>query len=328
MVDTATGTPTATPTPTATRTPIPKSNPHPSASATPYPTPVFSSSLGTNPVHSNFFLTSDHVRLHYLEAGKGLTLVFIPGWLLPAEIWKAQLEELSQDYHVVALDPRSQGQSDIVPRGNEPTRQARDIQELLDHLQLDSIVLAGWSHGAFSVLAYLNQFGTDRLYAAILVDSPLAAASNTQSTTSRERFLKQFKVDRPLATRNFVWGLFKKPPPGDFFHQIVAASSRTPTYIALALMNNAFPGDNWQPSLQTLCQIPLLYAVTPKYKSQSTYLNQVDPQARVEIFEHSGHALFFDEAERFNALVRNFLRHASLYPARLLEFPRAREKKD
>jgi microsomal epoxide hydrolase len=254
-----------------------------------------------------------------LEAGQGQAIVFIPGWLLPAQIWKAQLDDLSQDFHVIALDPRSQGESDITPQGDEPLRQAQDIQELLDYLQLTSVVLVGWSHGGFQVLAYMGEFGTDRLYAAVLVDSALGAASSNSSTASQSRFLDQFKTDRPKAVRSFVWGLFKNPPPGDFLKELDNEAVKPPTDIALALMNNAFPGDRWQPSLKIMNQVPLLYAVTPKYTFQANYLTQVDPLARVEIFQNSGHALFFDESDHFNALMRDFIRQASLYPAGLPE---------
>src|SRR5580658_5230968 len=85
-----------------------------------------------------FFTTSDHVKLHYLEAGQGEAILFIPGWLMPADIWEPQFQELSKDYHVVVLDPRSQGQSDMTPLGNDPLRRSTDIRELLDHLHLDS----------------------------------------------------------------------------------------------------------------------------------------------------------------------------------------------
>ncbi len=265
-------------------------------------------------IQDQYFYTSDHVKLHYLESGEGLALVLIPGWLLPADIWMPQLEGLSSDYHVIALDPRSQGGSDMTTQGDEPLRQARDIQELLDHLHLTSVVLVGWSHGGFQVLAYMKQYGTDRLYAAALVDSALGASASPASNAAQTRFLEEFKKDRPHATRSFVWGLFKTPPPTDFFRKLADSATRTPTDIALALMNNVFPGDNWQPSLKTICQVPLLYAVTPKYLNQSNYLRQVDPLARVEIFQNSGHALFFDEAQRFNDLMRDFISHASTFP--------------
>src|ERR1051325_4215642 len=33
---------------------------------------------------SAFFTTSDGIRIHYLEAGKGPAIFFIPGWTMPA----------------------------------------------------------------------------------------------------------------------------------------------------------------------------------------------------------------------------------------------------
>ena len=274
------------------------------------------------PIQDGFFTTSGHIKLHYLEAGEGLPVVLIPGWLLPAEIFKPQLEGLSPYYHVIALDPRSQGESDITPHGDEPVQQAKDIQELLDHLHLNSVVLAGWSHGGFQVLAYMNEFGTDRLYAAVLVDSVLAASSSPATLGPQARFLTQLQNDRSRAIRGFVWSLFKNPPSADFMHDLVAAAIRTPADIALTLLNSPFPGGRWQPSQKVMFQVPLLYAVTPKYAYQANYLMQVDPLARVEFFNNSGHALFVDEADHFNEVMRDFLRKAALYPPGLPEPPR------
>lgn len=42
-------------------------------------------------LESNYFTTSDGVQLHYLEAGSGPPLVFVPGWTMPAWIWEPQL---------------------------------------------------------------------------------------------------------------------------------------------------------------------------------------------------------------------------------------------
>jgi hypothetical protein len=56
-----------------------------------------------------FFTTTDGVKLHYLEAGSGSTLLFIPGWIRPAWLFERQIESFSQKHRVIALDPRSQG---------------------------------------------------------------------------------------------------------------------------------------------------------------------------------------------------------------------------
>ena len=96
-------------------------------------------------VKSEFFTTSDGVKLHYLESGAGPTILFVPGWTMPANIWQPQIEYFSRNYHVVAIDPRSQGDSDKTPDGNYPGRRAQDYKELIDHLGGSPVVMVGWS---------------------------------------------------------------------------------------------------------------------------------------------------------------------------------------
>ena len=56
----------------------------------------------------NWFVTSDSVRLHYLSAGSGPTIVFVPGWTMPADIWELQLRYDATGHVAVQFmrDPR------------------------------------------------------------------------------------------------------------------------------------------------------------------------------------------------------------------------------
>ena len=49
-------------------------------------------------VRDGFFVTSDGVRLHYLETGPpaGRTIVLVPGWTMPAWIWAPQIAAFSR----------------------------------------------------------------------------------------------------------------------------------------------------------------------------------------------------------------------------------------
>jgi non-heme chloroperoxidase len=67
--------------------------------------------LAQGETRSAHFATSDGVRLHYLDAGKGPAIVFVPGWMVPGWMWQPQIEHFSKKYRVIALDPRSQGES-------------------------------------------------------------------------------------------------------------------------------------------------------------------------------------------------------------------------
>src|SRR3954465_6988429 len=105
---------------------------------------------------NRYFISSDGVRLHYLEAGPptGHTIVFVPGWTMPAWIWGPQLQAFARRYHVVAFDPRGQGESDVPVTGYEPRRRGQDIAELIANLEPVPVVLVGWSLGVLDTLAY------------------------------------------------------------------------------------------------------------------------------------------------------------------------------
>src|SRR6185436_7541562 len=81
---------------------------------------------------SRYFRSSDGVRLHYLEAGRGPTLLFVPGWTMPADIFEAQIDYFSKSYRVIAFDPRGQGKSTVARYGYTAQRRARDIGEMIE----------------------------------------------------------------------------------------------------------------------------------------------------------------------------------------------------
>src|SRR5579864_1102413 len=129
---------------------------------------------------SEFFKTSDGIRIHYLEVGSGRPIVFIPGWTMPGWIWQKQIDEFSKKYHVIAVDPRSQGESDKPNYGHLPETRARDYKELVDQLGLKQPVLIGWSMGCGELLSYVEQFGDDRISALVLVDGLIPAKQNPE----------------------------------------------------------------------------------------------------------------------------------------------------
>ena len=100
--------------------------------------------------------------------------------------------------------------------------------------------------------------------------------------------------------------MYKKPQPEAYLDKITAASMSVPTNTAVVLIAN--PAMNGWDMREVLGKIdkPVLYAVTPGLKSQGEMLKQKLPSARVEVFEDAGHALFVDDAARFNALIAEF----------------------
>src|SRR5262249_16120514 len=128
-------------------------------------------------VSEGFATTASGVRIHYLQSGPTASqtaLVLIPGWRLPAYLWDEQLKKFSQSHRVIAIDPRSQGDSPKTTDGNTPEVRAKDLRDVLQNLKITEAVLVGWSQGAQDVAAYVQQFGTDSLAGVVFVDSPVS----------------------------------------------------------------------------------------------------------------------------------------------------------
>ena len=135
--------------------------------------------IGANPGKSHFFKSSDGVAIHYIEAGSGeMTLVFIPGWLMPARIFDKQLADLSRDYRVIMLAPRGQVFSKTSPQKLDAIARARDIDELLRHARVRDHVLVGWSLGVMEVLDYSTRYVHQDLRGLVLIPALVINGAN------------------------------------------------------------------------------------------------------------------------------------------------------
>jgi non-heme chloroperoxidase len=254
-------------------------------------------------IDSGFFTSSDNVRLHYLEAGRGATLVFVPGWTMPAEIWMPQIRYFADRFHVVVLDPRAQGESQVAASGYDSERRARDIKELLDALHLDTVVLVGWSLGVLESLTFVRLFGSDHLNALVLVDN---SVGEEPPPAFDPTFLERLQRDRHATTEQFVRGMYHRAQSEDYYQRIIDQALRTPTDAAVKLLHSPYPRQMWREILYGVDK-PALYVVTARLKEQALNLKRNRPQVRVAVFEDAGHALFVDEPERFNTLLEAFI---------------------
>lgn len=262
-------------------------------------------------VKDGFFTTSDGVKLHYLEAGSGPAILFEPGWTMPAWIWDPQIRHFAEHYHVVALDPRSQGDSDKPSEGNSCERRAQDIQELLEQLKLGPAVLVGWSLGVPELLTYAEQFGGSHVRAYLLVDGFAWEKQDPQFITSMVGVYKQVETNRREFTEKFVRSMYKKPQPEEYIERVVAASLKMPTDSAVAASVSSISRASWHPALAKLDRPVLVMCQTQLKSMAADPIVSAVPSTRVELFEDAGHALFVDDAARFNTVLEDFIRHLS-----------------
>jgi non-heme chloroperoxidase len=288
-------------------------------------------------VRSGFVTTSDGVRIHYIEAGRLATtssaqvgnpmpagaviekgvigvsaghkfpsILFVPGWTMPAWIWQKQIDYFSRDYRVVAMDPRCQGESSQTSDGLYPAVRARDIKAVVDQLHLAPVVIVSWSMAVVETLAYVDQFGTGDFAGLVLVDND---AGGRAAADADQDFgmLKGVLEDRQKETDDFFHKInFHKPQPEEYVQKLIQASLRVPTNTAVTLLVGYFVSD-YRSALPKIDKPTVVCAAKSAYMGTIMDMESKIKGAKLEVLEGDGHALFVDDADKFNAMLEDFL---------------------
>ena len=262
----------------------------------------------TAPARDLQFTTSDGVRLHVIEAGDPArhTIVFVPGWTMPAWIFQAQINAFAGRYHVLALDPRGQGESEIALSGYDYRRRGDDIADLLAANGNRPVVLVGWSLGVLDSLAYVARYGDQELAGLVLIDNSIGEEpAPVASRVPGPRRPRLAPDDERM--RRFVRGMFTRSPGEAYLDRLTADALRTPPAAAAALENYTVPRTYWKAAVYSVKR-PILYVVRRRFAAQAANLAAKDPYAETAMFEGAGHALFVDDVSKFNALLSDFIR--------------------
>jgi non-heme chloroperoxidase len=260
--------------------------------------------------HDRFFVTSDGVRLHWIEAGPPAapTIVMVPGLAMPAWIFSRQIADFSAQYHVAALDPRGQGASDVAPHGYEPIRRGQDIAELINQVGPQPVVLLGWSLGVLDSLAYVHTHGDARLAGLVLVDNsvgeePAPRPVRPPRLTRHPPRPPSYETQMAL----FVRSMFLSYQDPVWLDRLTDAVLRLPEEDEHLLRSYPMPRTYWREAVYSTSR-PVLYIVRPGLEGQAANLQIHHADAESVIFNGAGHALFIDQTARFDATVLEWLR--------------------
>lgn len=267
------------------------------------------------------------VTLDYDEAGEGQAFLALhggPGMGSRGGNWRA-FGPLRDAYRVVAYDHRGCGRSD----GGEPYDHAQwvaDAEGLRQALDLGPIVLFGISYGGFLALEYaLAHPGNVR--ALILSDT--AASAKYHEIAKRNAMaslpgIPSDELDRLFSGRvrddadfrrlfSLIQPLYRVDRPDSDTAQraLDAIAFRHETHnwaFAKSQPNYDVSGRLGEIRMPTLVTVGRQDWITPVEAANE--LAHGIPGARLEIFEHSGHAPQDEEPDAYLRLVRSFLADA------------------
>lgn len=275
----------------------------------------------TDEAPGSFFLANDGARLYYEEAGTGPPLVLIHGWSGSSAMFTRNAAPLATRFRTIRMDLRGHGRSETTRHGARVPRLAMDLSNLLDHLRLESgVAMLGCSLGCAVIWAFVELFGNSRVRAVVLVDqSPYqmyAADGSWQlgsnglySEAALAHLCALLHVAPDACHDGTVDACLTDVATADERSFFVGEARKAHGWFLAKLMQNHNHND-WRDVLPRVTA-PALVVAGGKSKifpvEGVAYAATAMPNGRLETFENGSHWLYYEEAERFNRLITDFL---------------------
>ncbi len=262
------------------------------------------------------FRTTDDVTLAYTDQGEGRPVVLVHGYTAPASSWVLTVDALlAAGHRAIAFDRRAHGESDTPAHGQRMARHGRDLGELLAHLDLDDAVVVGASMGGNTIWAYVDQFGPARLAAAVIVDQ----TPKMLNAAGWEHGFYGYDADN-------AGTLFAHGVPDNGWGRTVDRSGaamlrvverlgappafRNPTAPETLPLLADHALQDWRDVVRRF-PLPLLMLagresqVWPCEHAAAAVAGT--PRGRALVIEDAGHAISFDQPDRFNEVLLQFI---------------------
>lgn len=258
-----------------------------------------------------FAQAEDAVPLAYVDLGQGETsLVFVHGWCCDMLHWEAQLEEFKADYRVVALDLAGHGASGAGRAQWTLESLGKDVQAVVEHLDLQRVILVGHSLGGPVSLIAAKQMpqrvcgivGVDCLHDAEfefpeeMLAGMLQAFDDDFAGSLEASIRSGVKVEEGEALEDWIFerGLLvdraaavaiPRAYVGLNVGELLAAAK-----VPIRCINSGYPGESMPTNLE---------------------VNQRYADFEVVLVEDAGHFVMLEQPAKFNAHLRNYLEELS-----------------
>ncbi|MCZ8285746.1 MAG: alpha/beta hydrolase [Bacteroidia bacterium] len=261
------------------------------------------------------------VKLYYRDLGKGQPVILIHGWPLNGDSWESQINALTDaGFRCIAYDRRGFGKSDVASEAYDYDALASDLHAIIEELQLDQVILAGFSMGGGEVVRYLTKYGSAKVAKVALIASiiPLVAQkSDNPEGVPQEKLneiMQALKTDRVGFLQDFHKnfynvGMLNKPVSQGRLDADFIVSSQASGHATIKCAE-AWGGTDFRPELKSVT-VPAL--IVHGDADQIVPIKTAGEQAAKGIANHeyhviegAPHGLNVTHAEELNTLLVAF----------------------
>jgi N-formylmaleamate deformylase len=248
------------------------------------------------------------INIHYLRTGCSKPpLVLLHGLTGSGACWTSLARALESEYDLVMPDARGHGNSGTPLRGYGYEDYARDVVGLIQGLGLATPVLLGHSMGGMTAAVVANQL-TTAVRGVILADPAFLnlqrqyEVHESDAVEQHRRLLRLEKEDVLAQAR--VRHAHRRP---EIIELVTEARLKT----RIGAFDVLTPPNPDYRQLVSATYVPILLVIADRgvvSLETARELQKLNPRLRVEEIRDAGHGVPYDQPERFEAVVRSFLR--------------------
>lgn len=256
------------------------------------------------------------IYINDINPGGEKPILFMHGWPANHKLFEYQYNELIKaGYRCIGMDVRGFGQSSKPVWGYDYNQSADDIRGVIDALNLRNLTLLGHSTAGAVAIRYMARHrghGVSKLVLCAAAAPSLIKRANFPHGFNADdvtKIIENTYNDRPEMLRNFGKTFFYKPVTeafSDWFFQLgLEAASWSTIAVSKAWLKEELFNDLNKVNVPTL----ILHGIHDEVCLYPLALAQHEGIANSKLvpFENSGHGLFYDERDKFNNELMQFV---------------------
>ena len=265
------------------------------------------------------------VELHYVDRGRGESVVFVHGALDDYRMWELELEPFAQHYHVIDYSRRYNFPNENGPPGDgySAINDAEDLAALVQKLQLAPAHFVAHSYGGYATLFLAVQH--PELVRSLVLAEPAAFCWARDNPVARPLFIEQMEMMWKPARELFMRGKDKEALrvaldqlEGDGFYDRLPQPSRDklkqnlPEWHALSTSREPFPALA-QSDVARINKPMLLLTgekTLPIFKFIDSELQRLLPKSQHVVIPNAKHEMWADNEETCRRATLEFLAKA------------------